>query len=106
MQAFRSGILRASHLLCGITALVSLFLPNRASAEVPCQDLVRNKCGSCHFVTYICPRTEQGKGSFYWKGIVADMVKEGMVATDQEQQQLVRCLASPDRTVKALCPAK
>lgn len=106
MHDLGTGIRNAIHLLCGIVALAVLLTPDQTQAGEPCQDLIRNKCGSCHFVTYICPRIEQGKGGFYWKGIVADMVKEGMVATDQEQHQVVRCLASPDQTVKALCPAK
>ncbi len=77
-----------------------------AVATEECQSLVRNKCTTCHFVTYICPRIEKGKGRFAWKGIVKDMIKEGMVATDQEQERLVDCLADPDAKVRELCPPK
>lgn len=73
-------------------------------AEEDCSTLIRNKCSNCHFVTHICPRIDQGKGSFYWRRTVDDMMKEGMDATDQEQKQLTRCLATPDARVKALCP--
>jgi hypothetical protein len=73
-------------------------------ADEPCVPLINNKCGTCHFVNYICPRMEKGKGSFYWRGIVKDMVKEGMIATDQEQKRLTTCLASPDKATKTLCP--
>lgn len=71
--------------------------------DEPCAPLISNKCGTCHFVNYICPRIEKGKGRFYWRGIVKDMVKEGMVATDQQQKRMIDCLASPDREVKGLC---
>lgn len=76
--------------------------PARAGEE--CKELVVNKCGTCHFVKYICPRIEKGKGALSWKWIVNDMVKEGMQASDQEQDRLVGCLADPDGKVKALCP--
>jgi hypothetical protein len=95
-------------LLCYATILTGVLLlplPD-ALAEEECQSLVRNKCTTCHFVTYICPRIEKGKGRFAWKGIVKDMIKEGMVATDQEQERLVDCLADPDAKVRALCPQK
>ena len=88
--------------------LAATVLPPAGSAAAGenCQELVRNKCATCHFVTYICPKIKQGKGRFTWKGIVKDMVKEGMVATDREQEQLVDCLAVPDAPVKAFCPAR
>ena len=72
--------------------------------EEGCGPMVRNKCSSCHFVTHICPKIKQGKGSFYWKRIVDNMVTDGMVATEEEQKRLAQCLASPDGKVKALCP--
>lgn len=85
---------------------LALVLPSAGSgrAEEACAPLVQNKCGTCHFVTYICPKIAQGKGGWYWRGIVEKMIGQGMVATDQEQQQLATCLASPDTQVKALCP--
>ena len=91
--------------LAGITAAV-LLQAAPAQASEDCQELVRNKCGSCHFVTYICPRIAKGKGAMSWSGVVKDMVKEGMAATEQEQEKIVRCLAEPDAKVKALCPVK
>lgn len=92
--------------LVGITAAAVLLQAAPALASEACQELVRNKCGSCHFVTYICPRIAKGKGAMSWSGVIKDMVKEGMTATDQEQEQVVRCLAEPDAKVKALCPVK
>jgi len=74
-----------------------------ARADVACKDLVVNKCGACHFVKYICPRIEKGKGTLSWKWVVKDMVKEGMKATALEQEQLVGCLAEPDDQVRSLC---
>jgi hypothetical protein len=90
----------------GIAATAMLLQGGRARAGVECQELVRNKCGSCHFVTYVCPRMAKGKGTLSWSGVVKDMVKEGMTATDQEQEKMVGCLAEPDAQMKALCPAK
>jgi hypothetical protein len=92
--------------LVGITAAAALLQAAPAQAGEACQELVRNKCGSCHFVTYICPRIAKGKGAMSWSRVVKDMVKEGMAATEQEQEQVVRCLAEPDANVKALCPVK
>lgn len=83
--------------------LGSIQTPARAGEE--CKQLVVNKCGTCHFVKYICPRIEKGKGTLSWKWVVKDMVKEGMQATDQEQDRLVGCLAEPDGKVKGLCSA-
>lgn len=92
-----------SLLAAGAMALV-LLSDTTGRAEGTCAPLVQNKCSTCHFVTYVCPKIAQGKGSWYWKGIVEKMIGQGMVATDQEQQQLTTCLASPDAKVKALCP--
>ncbi|MGD9947613.1 MAG: hypothetical protein AB7U29_03930 [Desulfobulbus sp.] len=84
--------------------LLALITNGPSRAEEECGPLVQNKCSTCHFVTHICPRIEKGKGRFYWRTIVDNMVTDGMVATDEEQEQLTRCLASPDAKVKALCP--
>ena len=92
-----------SVLAIGAIALV-LLSDTTGRAEDACAPLVQNKCSTCHFVTHICPKIAQGKGNSYWKGIVEKMIGHGMVATDQEQQQLATCLASPDAKVKALCP--
>lgn len=92
--------------LVGTAAAAVLLQGSPALASEACQELVRNKCGSCHFVTYICPRIAKGKGAMSWSGVVKDMVKEGMAATEQEQEKIVRCLAEPDAKVKALCPVK
>lgn len=88
----------------GVALATLLLTAQTVRTEEPCAPLIQRKCGTCHFVNYICPRIKQGKGSFSWRGIIKDMVKEGMVATDQEQARLTSCLASPDREVKALCP--
>jgi hypothetical protein len=87
----------------GILAFL-LIADGNGRADEPCVPLIQHKCGTCHFVNYICPPIQKGKGSFYWRGIVKDMVKEGMAATDQEQKRLTSCLASPGSEVKGLCP--
>jgi hypothetical protein len=94
-------------LLSGTAAILLMGLARTpALAGTECGELVANKCATCHFVKYICPRIEKGKGTLSWKGIVKDMVKEGMTATDQEQEKLVGCLADPDVKVKAICGTK
>ncbi len=90
----------------GLTALLLGLSQAQAIAGEECRDLIQNKCASCHFVKYICPKVEQGKGTLSWKWTVHDMVKEGMVATDQEQDRLVGCLADPDAKVKEFCTQK
>lgn len=90
----------------GFVTLLLMLTSVQTRAGEECQELVRNKCATCHFVTHICPRIEKGKGTLSWKWIISTMVKEGMNATDQEQDQLVRCLADPDAKVRALCPVK
>ncbi len=77
---------------------------HHALAGEECQALIQNKCASCHFVKYICPKIEQGKGTLSWRWTINAMVKEGLVATDQEQDRLVSCLVDPDAKVRALCP--
>jgi len=94
-------------LLFGAMAILLMGLAqSQALAGEDCKELVVNKCGICHFVKYICPRIEKGKGTLSWKWVVNDMVKEGMKATDQEQEKLVGCLADPDVKVKAICGTK
>ena len=102
MQAITKVFLFSGAVAILLTGLAQT--PAMAGAE--CGELVANKCATCHFVKYICPRIEKGKGTLSWKGIVKDMVKEGMKATDQEQEQLVGCLADPDVKVKAICSTK
>ncbi|MDD2464948.1 MAG: hypothetical protein PHI97_13205 [Desulfobulbus sp.] len=98
-RSVQAGILTFPGLL-----LLVLALNGTSRAEEECGPQVQNKCSTCHFVTHICPRIERGKGSLYWKRIIDNMMADGMVATDLEQEQLTRCLASPDAKVKALCP--
>ncbi len=93
--------------LNSILFVLQVLLTNQTSAAGPdCQELIQNKCASCHFVKYICPKIEQGKGTLSWKWTINAMVKEGLTATDQEQDRLVKCLAEPDEKVKAFCPSK
>lgn len=99
MRMVQSGAMAVTGLL-----LLVLLSSGTSRAAEECGPLVQNKCSTCHFVTHICPRLEKGKGSSYWKRIVENMVMDGMVATDQEQEQLTGCLASPDAKVQALCP--
>ena len=99
--------LKWSLILSGVMA--TLMIGSTWAAPQPgteCRQRVDNKCATCHFATYICPQIEKRKGTFYWNGIIHDMVKEGMVATDQEKKQLVSCLAEPDAKLRALCPVK
>ena len=103
MRVCMQSIAMGGLLGAGVLLLV-LLGDGTGRAEEDCAALVQNKCGTCHFVNYVCPRIEKGKGSFYWKGIVKDMVNKGMVATEQEQDRLTTCLASPDAKVKAFCP--
>jgi hypothetical protein len=90
----------------GFLTLILVLVSSQAMGGEECQELVRNKCSTCHFVKYICPKIEKGKGTLSWKWTLHDMVKEGLVATDQEQDRLVSCLADPDAKVKALCSEK
>lgn len=87
-----------------VLLILVLWANGSGRAEEECGPLVQNKCSTCHFVTRICPRIKTGKSNSYWKRIIANMIQNGMVATDQEQEQLARCLTDPDTTVKALCP--
>lgn len=90
-------------LVAGAMALV-LLSDGSGRAEEECAPLVQNKCSTCHFVTHICPKIAQGKGRSYWTAMVGNMVRSGLVATEQEQERISACLASPDAMVKALCP--
>ncbi len=94
-------------LFSGILFVLLILLTSQTrAAGLDCRELIQNKCASCHFVKYICPKVEAGKGSFSWRVTVNAMVKEGLVATGQEQDQLVNCLADPDEKVKSFCPSK
>lgn len=93
-------------LFSGVLFVVLVLLTSQTRAAGPdCQELIQNKCASCHFVKYICPKVEAGKGSLSWRGTVNAMIKEGLTATVQEQDRLVNCLAEPDEKVKAFCPS-
>nr|WP_320010367.1 hypothetical protein [uncultured Desulfobulbus sp.] len=78
--------------------------PPSSQAKESCEQLIQNKCSSCHFVTHICTPLERGKGNFYWKRTVETMVMSGMETTKEENKQLTDCLSQPDDKVKALCP--
>ncbi|MDX9834843.1 MAG: hypothetical protein RBT36_06435 [Desulfobulbus sp.] len=74
-----------------------------ARAEKDCPTLLRAQCGACHALNHICPQMDQGRGSFYWKRTISDMVDEGAVLTGREQAVLVRCLSSRDARARAFC---
>lgn len=92
-------------LFAGPVLMVSL-MRNEARAGEECQVLLQNKCSSCHFVKYICPKMEANSGTIYWKWVMHMMVKEGMVATDREKTILVDCLSSRDAQARTFCPQK
>jgi len=92
-------------LLAGSILMVSL-IKSEAMAGEECKDLLQNKCSSCHFVKYICPKMESNSGTIYWKWVMHMMVKEGMVATAQEKTILVDCLSSRDAQARTFCPQK
>lgn len=81
-------------------------IQREAKAGEECKVLLQNKCASCHFVKHICPKIEKNSGLVYWKWTIHSMVKEGLVVSDQEQDQLVGCLVNPDEKVRTLCPVK
>ena len=76
-----------------------------ASAE-ECHALVTNKCSACHFANYACRKIATNDGELSWKYTMHTMVEMGLMATDQEKEQLVRCLSKPDDKVKAICTQK
>ena len=78
----------------------------KVHAAEQCQALLENKCRACHFVTYICPRMDDHRGSIYWHRTIKAMVKEGTVLSDDEQSTLVRCLSSRDAQARSFCAAK
>lgn len=88
-----------------MTSLLMGLAQSPAQAGEDCKQLVVNKCGTCHFVKYICPKIENGKGTLGWMWVIKDMVNVGMKVTDQEKDRLTNCLANPDQQVKSLCPA-
>ena len=93
-------------LVGGTLFFLLVLLTGQAKAGAECRELIQNKCASCHFVKHICPKIESGKGTLSWKWSINAMVKEGLVATDQEQDRLVSCLVDPDEQVKSLCRPK
>ena len=80
--------------------------PVKAHASEQCQTLLENKCKTCHFVTYICPRMDDNRGTIYWHRTIKAMVKEGTVLSDDEQSTLVHCLSSRDAQARSFCAAK
>lgn len=90
-------------LLAGSVLMVNL-MSSEATAGEECKVLLQNKCSSCHFVKYICPKMESNSGTIYWKWVMHMMVKEGMVVTDQEKTILVDCLSSRDAQARTFCP--
>lgn len=74
-----------------------------AGVEKDCPTLLRSQCAACHALNHICPQMDQGRGSFYWKRTINNMVDEGAVLTGREQAVLVRCLSSRDAKARAFC---
>ena len=87
-------------------ALAQGLTPREVSAGEECKVLLQQKCVTCHFVKYICPKIEKNSGLIYWKWTLHSMIKEGAMLSDQEEKQLVDCLTNPDAQVKTLCPVK
>ncbi len=78
----------------------------KVHAAEQCQPLLENKCRACHFVTYICPKMDDNRGTIYWNRTIKAMVKEGTVLSVDEQSTLVRCLSSRDAQARSFCAAK
>jgi len=93
-------------LLLVVSGLLLSLRGNEAAAGEECKVLLQNKCSSCHFVKYICPKMESNSGAIYWKWVMHTMIKEGAVLTDQESSTLVDCLSSHDAQAKTFCPQK
>ncbi|MDO5673826.1 MAG: hypothetical protein Q4G66_02750 [bacterium] len=89
------------------TALPAYFLmpapAASAEAQGDCRPLIENKCGSCHFVNYICPDLRKNKGVMAWGKVVDNMVDLGARINKEEKGQLTACLARPEAEVKDLC---
>ena len=74
-----------------------------AKAQEECRPLVENKCGTCHFVNYICPGQRKNKGQMAWGKVTDDMVGLGAKISKEEKDQLTACLAKPQTNLKDLC---
>ncbi len=89
-----------------LATLLCFVYPNPTRSAEQCQALLQTKCGTCHFINYICPRMDQNKGTVYWHKTINDMVKEGAVLSDEERSVLVRCLTSRDAQARSFCTGK
>ena len=93
-------------MLLALPVLTLTMLEGQARAGEECAILLQNRCSTCHFVNYICPKMEKNSGSVYWKWVMRSMIKEGALLTDQEQSLLVDCLSSHNAQAKSFCPEK
>jgi len=88
------------------TMLLGLGGSHQATAGEECRVLLQNKCSTCHFVRYICPKLATNSGTIYWTWVMRTMVKEGAVLTDQEKSRLVDCLSAGDAQARSFCAEK
>ncbi len=83
----------------------NICLPGIAVAE-ECRLQVEQKCSSCHFATYVCPKLKKKKGAWAWKRTVKSMINHGASFTNAETKQLVSCLSNPDNDLLEICAPK
>lgn len=75
-------------------------------AEQSCYSLVENKCSTCHFTNYACRKIDKNAGSLSWRYTMYTMEEMGMVVSDKEKSQLIKCLSDPDEKVRSICTSK
>lgn len=94
--------------MCVVSACLLCLLVFSAPvrAEEGCKEVLQNKCTTCHFVKYICPKLEEGRSSTYWKWVMYTMKKEGAKLSDKEGSQLVDCLSANDAQAQSFCTPK
>ena len=85
--------------------LLLFFFVTTSPAAPPtnCEELLMNKCLSCHYETRICQKVKKRKGKRSWARTIKSMVRHGAVVNKGEQKTLVNCLSSADQTVLELC---
>jgi len=98
-------------LIMTATLLLGLFFSTPAFSQENCKQLLLSRCETCHYITRVCQKVEKEMSKKYWFGgpegtwkrTIQNMVKQGAVLSDAEEETLVQCLSKPADDVLELC---
>jgi len=86
-----------------VAQLSSVPLTAAAETAPECGKLVTGTCLACHHETRICRKVGQNKGKRAWIRTLKSMTRHGAAVNNDNQEQLLSCLSTPDEEITSLC---